>query len=155
MVLARGVPPAELAGLFYDDTSNVAFLDQGWQQRRFLLAAGAGDWTSLGIERLAQEMQVPAVAFLDSAHPGDRPREAAGLEVSPPGVIVMAVKPSEQHAGSMVIRLQENEGQPATARLRFPNGDLHLPLAPWEIVGILRRPDGSWSRVDASEKLLP
>ena len=154
MVLARGVPPAELAGLFYDDTSNVAFLDQGWQQRRFFLTAGAGAWKSLGMERLAQDMQVPAVAFLDSAHPGDWPREATGLEVSPPGVAVMAVKPSEQHAGSMVIRLQENEGQPAMARLRFPNGEVNLPLAPWEIAGILRRPDGSWSRVDATETIV-
>jgi hypothetical protein len=91
--LVRGVPYAEHPPFEYKDARNVHFLDQGWQERRIGLVAIEGAWTAAPLDRLAQEFQIPAIAFLDSAHPGDLPRESAGISVEPASVAVLAIRP--------------------------------------------------------------
>jgi hypothetical protein len=83
MILVRSVPFAEHHGLEYQDDSNVAFLDQGWQERRFLLVAVADAQSAGTLDRLAQEFQVPAITMLDSVHPGTEPWEMENLSVEP------------------------------------------------------------------------
>lgn len=135
VILARGVPFAEHPPFEYRDVRNVEFLDQGWQERRFCLLAGMGSWTALQLERRAAEFQISAEPLLDSAHPGTAPREAAGWEVTTPGVAVLALKPAEDGRG-VIVRLHETHGRRCRAVLRQGGAKVIVPLRPWQIATV-------------------
>ncbi len=150
--LVRGVPHAEHPPFDYKDASNVLFLDQGWQERRFALAAYHGSCAARPLDRMAQEFQVPAIALLDSAHAGRQPRSLAGHSVEPENVSVLAIKPGDQ-GGACVIRIQETLGRPTTARISGPSHQIELPLAPWEITSLRLTSAGNWEQVDVFEHI--
>jgi hypothetical protein len=78
LTLVRGVPAAEHPPFDYKDDRHVHFLDQGWQERRFLLVATDGGHEALPpLDRLAEEFQVSVIPMLDSGHPGKEPWEAS------------------------------------------------------------------------------
>jgi alpha-mannosidase len=110
------------------------YLDQGWQERRFWLVPGKGDYGRLNLHRQAEELQAPAEHMMDSAHPGTQPWERSFLSVGPENVSVLAVKRAEDGKG-IIIRLQEMQGQRTTARIALPEMGLDdsLEIGPWEI----------------------
>src|SRR5207302_11102830 len=68
------------------------YLDQGWQERRFSLVASRGAYTTLDLARRTAEFQSRAPGVMDSAHPGERPREQSLFEVGPANISVLACK---------------------------------------------------------------
>lgn len=149
--IMRGVPHAEHPPFDYQDTRNVFFLDQGWQERRFVLRALGPGWSPGALSRAAEEFQIPAIAFLDSAHPGSLPRSHGGISVSPESVAVLAVKPAREGEG-VIVRIQEFAGRPTTARITGPQHAVKIRLRPWEIFSALLRADGSWETADIFER---
>lgn len=135
--LARGVPHAEHPPFEYKDTANAAFLDQGWQERRFLLRALRRGWSAGALTRLAEEFQIPPIVLMDSAHAGDRPREREGLRVEPDSASVLSVRPAD--AGAAVeVRIQETDGRAVTARLFGPvvGAPIEIELQPRQIATV-------------------
>lgn len=122
MILARSVPHAEHPPFEYKDVRNIPFLDQGWQERRFLLVVGESV-DELDLERTAQEFQIPAEHMLDSGHPGTEPWEKSLFAVEPANVFVLALKAAEDGAGT-VIRLLESGGRPTEAQMTY-RGETH------------------------------
>src|SRR5205823_11887237 len=94
--------------------------DQGWQERRFSLVASRGSYMTLDLPRRAEEFQSRTACVMDSAHPGDRPREQSLLEVAPNNVSVLACKRSED-GESIIVRLQETQGRETEASVALPS----------------------------------
>jgi len=126
MILARGAAHAEHPPFEYKDERNIPFLDQGWQERRFLLVAGA-DRQSLNLERKAQEFQIAAEHLLDSAHPGTEPWKQSHFAVEPENVSTLALKPAESGCGT-IVRLLETEGRDTEATLKYRGAEWQLGL---------------------------
>lgn len=134
LTLVRAVPAAEHPPFEYKDDRHVHFLDQGWQERRFLIVAADGGHAALPpLDRLAEEFQVAAIPMLDSGHPGTEPWEASAISVLPSTVAVLAVKPSED-GKAVVLRVQEAAGRPTTAHGRWLGAAFQVKLRPWQIV---------------------
>ena len=134
MILTRAVPHAEHPPFEYKDDRNIPFLDQGWQERRFLLVAGQS-LESLGIERLAQEFQIPAEHMLDNGHPGTEPWEQSHFAVEPESIQVLAIKPAEER-GAPVLRLLESTGQANEATVTYRGTQYQISLAAHELATI-------------------
>ena len=150
MTLVRGVPHAEHPPFFYENTSNLALLDHGWQERGFQLLATTAGRQEADLERLSQEFQIPAIALFDSAHAGDLPREMSGISIEPSHIAVLAIKPAEDETGS-IIRIQECAGQAAEARIMFGKAVITMPLQPWQIASLRVHADGRHLITDALE----
>ncbi len=119
----RSTPYAEHRPWRMPDDFAGPWLDHGWQERRFWLVGGRGKYTSLDLPRMAEELQSPADVMLDSAHAGDRAREASFLEVSPANVAFLACKTAESRDG-LILRLQETTGRETEALITRPEGNL-------------------------------
>lgn len=126
MILARGAAHAEHPPFEYKDERNIPFLDQGWQERRFLLVAGK-DRPSLKLERKAQELQIHAEHMLDSGHPGTEARKQSYFSVEPANISTLALKPAESGNGT-ILRLLETEGLTTAVRLHYQGNEWKLPL---------------------------
>lgn len=131
MILTRGCALAEHPPFEYEDERNIHFLDQGWQERRFLLVAGER-MEDLNLDRWAQEFQIPAEALLDNGHPGTEPWEQSLISVEPATVEVLALKPAENGEGS-ILRLRESAGSATHARIRFHGREFSLDLEAYEL----------------------
>jgi alpha-mannosidase len=138
-VLIRSAPFArhQPSPTTYFDTS--AWQDQGRQERRFWLVAGKGTYTTLALDRRAEEFQTPAEYVVDSAHEGQEPWENSFLEVLPSSVWVLAVKRAEDAGDGIIVRLQERSG--ATVKASLKSSILQLDesvlLKPWELKTLL------------------
>ncbi|HEX8550775.1 MAG TPA: glycoside hydrolase family 38 C-terminal domain-containing protein [Abditibacteriaceae bacterium] len=132
MVLARSTPFAEHSPFNYEDISNVAFTDQGWQEHHFWLVVGGDSWQDMALDRLSQEWQTPASLLLDSAHPGVLPREKSMVSLEPVNVSLLALKPAEAGDG-FILRVQEASGQATQAAAQIGDSTLHFELKPWQI----------------------
>lgn len=143
-IVARGVPHAEHPPFDYRDAEaeETIWLDQGWQECRFWLLADPRPWTDLDPDRLALECQVPAAAFLDSAHPGTEPWENSFASVAPGNVSILALKPAEQGRG-LIVRLQELAGRATTATGEVHGLKFRARLKPWQIATLHLAPGRS------------
>ncbi len=100
------------------------YLDLGEQDIRLWLITTKGKKDRLQLHRMAWEIESPAERVVDYGHPGDLPPSHSLLEVSPPSVSVLALKPSESGRG-IVLRLQETTGKTTTTTVSSPLSDLH------------------------------
>ena len=125
--------------------TNTAWMDQGRQEKKFWLVAGRGTWSTLAMDRRADDCQTPAEYVWDSAHHGSEPWESSFLEVGPNTVSVLAIKQSE-NGSETVVRLQERSGASNVARLVCPPLGIRseVALAPFEIktLRLSKRPGG-------------
>ena len=91
---------------------------------------------------------------MDSAHPGERPREQSLFEVGPDNISVLACKLSEDGA-SVIVRLQETQGREtkATVELRAIGCRWTSVVGSWEIrTFAVSVRDGSVREVDLLER---
>ena len=134
------------------------YLDLGEQEIRLWLTAAKGRHSRLQLHRMASEIESPAERVVDHGHPGELPPHQSLLEVSPPSVAVMALKPSESGRG-MVLRIQETTGKNTTASIRSPLSnipDWKGKLGPHQILTLefpLRSSAGESRRLNLLEKL--
>jgi alpha-mannosidase len=111
-----------------------AWQDQGRQERTFWIVRGKGDYTDLSLDRMAQELQIPAEYVLDSRHAGTKPWDQSFLEISPSNIEVLSLKQSENGTDT-IIRVQERAGKQTKAQIHSQEMNLNaeIPLSPWEI----------------------
>jgi alpha-mannosidase len=133
--LARGVPYAEHPPFEYKDTTDLPFLDQGWQEKRFWLQADSGDWQAHRISGWAQEVQIPVVAILDSGHHGYRPYHGSLLEVDTDAVLVHAFVPGK-NGNAHLLRIQENKGTAIKTVIHYKGQVRPIKLSPWQIASV-------------------
>jgi len=134
-VLIRSAPFARHNPYKVPPNDNNAWQDQGRQERRFWLKAAQGTWSTLGLDRLAEELQSPAEYVVDSAHHGTAPWEQSWLEIEPANVWVLAIKRSESASEATIVRVQERAGSATVASLKSValGLDHTVNLAPWEL----------------------
>lgn len=134
-VLIRSAPFARHNPAQVPHNDNNAWQDQGRQERRFWLLAGKGLYTSLNLDRRADELQTPAEYAMGSRHAGTEPWERSFLEITPDSVAVLAIKRAEDQSGQTVVRIQERAGSSTEAVIRSGlwGFDHAVPLKPWEI----------------------
>lgn len=131
MILTRSVAHAEHPPFEYQDERNIPFLDQGWQERRFLLVAGTC-LPDLNLNRVSQEFQVPAEHMLDSGHPGTEPWTQSFVSSSNPEIEILALKTSETGDG-VILRLLETSGSPTTTSVTLLGGTWDISLKAYEL----------------------
>ena len=97
--------------------------DLGRHRFTYAIAGHAGDWRQGRLPARAAALNQPLIAFQAEAHAGDRGRRFSMLTLDDLGgqVAVVALKKAED-SGEIVVRLQEQYGQPARAILRLPAG---------------------------------
>ncbi|MCP9494891.1 MAG: hypothetical protein MSG64_10600 [Pyrinomonadaceae bacterium MAG19_C2-C3] len=137
-ILIRSAPFARHDPHQVPHNDNNAWQDQGRQERRFWLVRGKGAYTTLELDRLADEMQTPAEYVIDSAHEGTEPWERSFFQVTPTTVNVLAIKRAEQGDG-IIIRVQERAGKATEFRLESSTLNLNhkAQIKPWEIKTLL------------------
>ncbi len=131
MTLLRSAPYAEYAPCTVTE-KNGRYMDLGWQERSFWLVAGPGTVSTLQVDRLAQEWQVPVQTMLDSGHDGSEPWEKSLVEITPATVSILALKKAEDGKG-FILRVQELGGRKTKASIRWRGTAYRVVLAPWEI----------------------
>ncbi|MDQ3855025.1 MAG: alpha-mannosidase [Chloroflexota bacterium] len=111
-----------------------SFMDQGRKRFKYVLLPHAGTWREAGTVRRAWELNQPAVALAESAHPGPLPSRQSFLSVDQPNIVVSAVKRAEDGGGT-VIRCYETDGLAVDTTLSLPyrgrTVDTHLE--PYEL----------------------
>jgi alpha-mannosidase len=137
-VLVRSAPFVRNRDELLPRNDDKAWQDQGRQERRFWLVRGKGPFTSMELDRRAEEMQTPAEYVMESAHEGTEPWERSLLEISPSSVAVLAIKRSEQGEG-IVLRLQERSGKPTEASVEISTIGVNskVRMKAWEIKTLL------------------
>jgi alpha-mannosidase len=134
VLLVRSTPFAEHDPMKVAPNEPLPWIDHGWHERRFWLIEGAGNWRTLGIEKLSADLRTPVTSMLDSAHAGTEPWSQSMLSLSGDHVAVLAIKAT--HAGDgWVVRAQEMSGQSRRARLSIPRLGVTqtIRFEPWEI----------------------
>jgi alpha-mannosidase len=81
----------------------------------YSLAPHAGDWRVAGVYRTGLEFNNPLIVRKMATHAGTLPKTWGLLEVSPPDVVLSALKPAKD--GGTVIRVYEASGQATTGAM--------------------------------------
>jgi alpha-mannosidase len=81
----------------------------------YALVPHAGDWRKAQVYRDGQELNHPLIACSAAAHGGRLPRRWGLVEVSPPTVVVSALKAGED--GGVILRMYEAAGEPAAGKV--------------------------------------
>jgi len=84
----------------------------------YALLPHAGDWRDAGVTRAGLEFNNPLIVRKAASHNGTLPKQWGLLEVSPPNVVLSALKPAKD--GATVVRVYEATGKAtsgATIRL--------------------------------------
>jgi len=112
----------------------------------YALVPHEGSWQQAGVYRSALEFNNPLIATTVSIHEGALPREQGLIDVSPPNVVISALKTSED--GPLILRIYEAAGEPTTgAKIRLARNPVRVsevnlieePLRNLEVQG------GAWS----------
>jgi alpha-mannosidase len=124
--------------------------DMGLQVFRYDLVVHDGDWRSGATEEAATALDQPLRAVAVEAHAGEV-RASAFASVEGDGVQLGALKVAEDDAGTLVLRLVERHGAPATATLELP-----WPFE-WRSADLLERPDGegTWTASEGKRAAIP
>ncbi|MEX0324618.1 MAG: glycoside hydrolase family 38 C-terminal domain-containing protein [Puniceicoccaceae bacterium] len=136
MALARGVPHAEHPPFEYEDTRNVAFLDQGWQERQFWIQASPGKTNGDHLDRESQEWQVPAEHMLDNPHPGTEPWKASLFHIRQKNIELLSLKPAENGRGS-ILRIRESAGRKTKVTFKLHGRTYSHPVEAYAIKSLL------------------
>ncbi|MDD4189899.1 MAG: glycoside hydrolase family 38 C-terminal domain-containing protein [Mangrovibacterium sp.] len=110
------------------------WMDQGRQTFRLLLVPHRGTWKENKIPRIAEEFSARPLMIYQGIHGGAMPKSGSFLTVDEPGVIVTAVKRSED-GDDVIVRCAETNGMqtPATVDLGFNGNRWKGSFNPFEI----------------------
>ncbi len=93
--------------------------DQGLQRFRYTIVAHSGPWQSAGIIQKAMELNQPPVVVKETFHPGTLPLRAEHMVLTPPNLVMTALKMAEDDKG-YVVRLHESHGVETDTTVQFP-----------------------------------
>lgn len=102
------------------------WMDQGIQTFRMLLVPHTDSWRKTSVCRIADEFTAPPVVIYQGIHGGSLPKSGSFLTIDSPGVIVSAIKQSE-NGKDTIIRCVETSGVKVTAEL-----DLKFAAIKWK-----------------------
>jgi len=134
-ILVRSAPFARHIPSPVDLNSLEDWQDQGRQERVFWLTGRSGKCAEQGFDKLSNELQTPAEYVMDSKHPGSESWEKSFFEITPGAVSVLSMKPAEDAADAMILRVQERSGAASVMHLesRFLGLSKDVSLRPWEM----------------------
>jgi alpha-mannosidase len=126
----------------YDPVTSPPIMDQGWHEVRLQLVPHAGPWTDAGVVRKAWELNEPAVAHVESGHPGDLPALASFLQCQDEHAALTVLKKSED-GDDLILRGYETAGAGVNASVEWPFWAAKQPVAfaPHEIKTVRARRD--------------
>jgi alpha-mannosidase len=146
-----------------------SFAWQHWSHTfEYALASGPGDWRTAGFNPIAEDYNHDLITVLAGPSPVAGPSPAAvasPLSVSPPNVTVVAVKPrgnplaagrvgalgtfGQADQAEVTVRLHEESGRPATARLEFGR-----PISAAWLTDLLEAADGAALPVEGGRAVI-
>ena len=103
----------------YDASAPYAIIDQGWQTVRVRLVPHAGSLFDARVPRRAWELNEPALAHVESAHPGPRPGSGSLLAAEAENIILTVLKKS-QDGDDLILRGYETDGRAVTTEIVLP-----------------------------------
>lgn len=111
-----------------------AATDQGLQRFRYTLVAHAGSWQAAGIAQKAMELNQPPVVVKETFHRGNLPLRAEHIVLTPPNLVMTALKMAEDGQG-YVVRMHEGHGLETVTTVQFPRWQrsVNLKFRPFEI----------------------
>lgn len=132
-----------------------SFMDQGVQHFAYALAPHAGDWRTGGAVRRAAELNQPAIAMLETFHPGTLPRASSFASIDAESVVLSVLKQAES-GGDLIVRLYETAGEETPARFSLSawNREIPLSFSPYEIKTVRIPADGEAIEVDLLEEAI-
>jgi len=141
-VLIRSAPFARHNPTQVPHHDNNAWQDQGRQERRFWLLAGKGPYSTMNLDRRADDLQTPAEYVMCSRHAGSELWERSFFDLQPESVAVLALKRTERAANELVVRLQERAGKATEAVVKSSVWQVNqsVSLRPWELKTLLIEP---------------
>jgi alpha-mannosidase len=132
-------------------------IDIGPQVFSYALVPHAGSWRDAGVPRRAAELDLPAIALVETFHRGPLAAHGSALSVDPPSVALTVLKPAED-GDDLVVRCVETHGVAAEARIELTawNRVIEARLGPLEIktFRVPRDPAAAVREVDLLERLL-
>jgi alpha-mannosidase len=103
-----------------DPEGEYRYMDQGFQQFRYLLLPHAGSWEEARTVQRAMELNQPAMAMVGTHHPqGMWPQSDHFIEVTPANVLVNVVKKAED-GQAWILRAVEVNGWDASCVINLP-----------------------------------
>jgi alpha-mannosidase len=97
----------------------VEYMDQGQQQFQYSIISHPGHWQESGIQRKADELNVPPITIWETYHEGELPQCYEGVRISSPQVSVTALKRAEDNNG-WIARCHETLGKPTAVQIELP-----------------------------------
>lgn len=92
------------------------FMDQGEMVSRYALRPFGGSWRDQRPERRAALLNRPLPHVVETYHPGELPERMEGIRLSESGVMMEAIKRSEDGQG-YILRLSERDGKAVAVKV--------------------------------------
>jgi alpha-mannosidase len=110
------------------------YIDQGVQKFNYWLLPHAGGWQEAGTPRRAAELNQRPVTQIETFHPGPLPPHDSYIQVDGNGVMVTALKRSEDGDGT-ILRVFETDGRGSGAQIVLGpwNRTIEVDLGPTEL----------------------
>jgi alpha-mannosidase len=134
------------------DNDTGIYLDQGWQDIRFLIVPHSGDWREAGLPKLSEQFLQPLIVHTESAHSGDLPSVYSAFESSNNEIRIGAVKLAEDGDG-IIVRAVEQRGEENSAKFKIADAEWSANFNPFEIISFLIE-NGKATEVDLLERPL-
>jgi len=154
VIVARGalyahhVPPHS-SDVFGDTGS---YLDQGWQEFRFLIIPHKGDWRKPNLPKLTEQFLQPLIVHTESAHDGDLPSTYSAFNFSGDDIRIGALKRAED-VGGIIVRAVEQRGEKSSGKFKIADAGWNAEFDPFEIKSFLIQ-DSKVTEVDLLERPL-
>lgn len=117
-----------------EEDGEFSHIDQGIQHFSYSLLPHRGSWEDGGTVRRAAELNEPAVALVETYHPGALPPRDSLMAVDHQNVVVTVLKKAED-GEDVIVRAYETAGRPtrATIALAAWNREIEAEFGAWEI----------------------
>lgn len=115
-----------------ESAENDRYIDQGWQEFKYVLVGIHGEWSGSSLARKALEINQKPEYLVESYHEGVLPPEAGILKAEPENIVVTCCKRSCDGEG-WILRFYESEGKETRAKLSFGKHEMEYQVRPNEI----------------------
>lgn len=119
-----------------DGTADYDIIDRGITEGSLRVCFEGDPWEA------AESFCNSPTVIIESSHPGPLPPQDSYFQLSDEGVLLMALKKSEDD-DIPILRLVENHGQARPVTFTFQSKSYTVPFTPYEIKTLKLRPDGA------------
>jgi alpha-mannosidase len=115
-----------------EEGGDFEYMDLGRQAFAVRLVPHAGDWRAAGVARIAQELNQPPYALIETYHDGPLPQRQSFADDGGGSVVVTVVKRAED-SEEWVVRAYESAGRECDARIELFGRTIEARFGPNEI----------------------